>query len=54
MDVDRFTYNYSMNAIEEDGEFMAYLSLSNVHCILNRLNELYNENQDLKTIIKEK
>ena len=39
MTVKKYRYNYDNNCIEEDGRFFAYLNTSNVHCIVNRLNE---------------
>jgi len=48
----QFRYNSGNNCIEENGKFLAYLNISNVYCIINRMNELADENTQHENELK--
>ena len=49
----RFQYNVNKNTIEQDGKFVAYMNSVDGVRIANKLNVLQNENEKLKSEIKD-
>ena len=49
----RFQYNVNKNTIEQDGKFVAYMNSVDGVRIANKLNVLQNENEQLKSEIKD-
>ena len=49
----RFSYNVNKNTIECDGKFVAYVNCVDGVRIANKLNVLQNENEQLKSEIKD-
>lgn len=48
----RFTFNVNKNTIEFDGKFKAYVNAVDGFRIANLLNVLYEENQELRELLK--
>lgn len=49
----KYTYNTGNNCIEEDGRFLAYVNSTNAYCIVNKLNELSNDNKVMAEYVQD-